>query len=61
MKSRFNVSNALFGGTAPFMATLLISALGTPLAPAWYLVVAALGSLIAVAVSKETAGRPLTH
>lgn len=57
----FNVSNALFGGTAPFMATLLISALGTPLAPAWYLVVAALGSLIAVAVSKETAGRPLTH
>ena len=57
----FNVSNALFGGTAPFMATLLISALNTPLAPAWYLVVAALGSLIAVAVSKETAGRPLTH
>ena len=55
----FNVSNALFGGTAPFMATLLISVLHTPLAPGYYLVVAALGSLIAVAVSKETAGRPL--
>lgn len=55
----FNVSNALFGGTAPFVATLLISALHTPLAPGYYLVAAAVGSLIAVTLSRETAGRPL--
>ena len=34
----FNLSNALFGGTAPFMATLLIAATANDLAPAWYLV-----------------------
>ena len=45
----FNLSNALFGGTAPFMATLLIAATGNDLAPAWYLVAAAIVSLIAVA------------
>ncbi|QCY48484.1 MFS transporter [Glutamicibacter creatinolyticus] len=33
----FNLSNALFGGTAPFMATLLIAASGHPPAPAWSL------------------------
>ena len=44
----FNLSNALFGGTAPFMATLLIAATANTLAPAWYLVGAAVISLIAV-------------
>ncbi|WP_156367528.1 MFS transporter [Arthrobacter sp. Leaf69] len=57
----FNLSNALFGGTAPFMATLLIAATGNDLAPAWYLVAAAIISLIAVALSRETSKEPLTH
>lgn len=57
----FNLSNALFGGTAPFMATFLIAASGSDLAPAWYLVAAALVSLIAVALAKETFRKPLEH
>jgi MHS family proline/betaine transporter-like MFS transporter len=55
----FNLSNALFGGTAPFMATLLIAATASELAPAWYLVAAAVVSLVAVALSKETCKEPL--
>ena len=57
----FNLSNALFGGTAPFMATLLIAATASDLAPAWYLVAAAVISLIAVALSRETCKEPLRH
>jgi MHS family proline/betaine transporter-like MFS transporter len=57
----FNLSNALFGGTAPFMATLLIAATANDLAPAWYLVGAAIISLIAVALSRETGNEPLRH
>ncbi|GLB67801.1 MFS transporter [Arthrobacter mangrovi] len=57
----FNLSNALFGGTAPFVATLLISLSGNALAPAWYLGAAALVSLVAVALSRETSRMPLQH
>lgn len=55
----FNLSNALFGGTAPFMATLLIGLTGTPLAPAGYLIAAALVSLVAVVLARETSKDPL--
>ena len=55
----FNLSNAVFGGTAPFMATLLISLFHSDLAPAWYLVAAAAVSLVAVAFSHETGDKPL--
>jgi MFS family permease len=55
----FNAANALFGGTAPFVATLLISLTGSKLAPAWYLVAAATVTLAAMLASKETAGKPL--
>ncbi|WP_159612420.1 MFS transporter [Glutamicibacter sp. JC586] len=55
----FNVSNALFGGTAPFVATLLISSTQNLLAPGWYLMAAAVISLIAVATSVETSRKPL--
>jgi MHS family proline/betaine transporter-like MFS transporter len=55
----FNLANAVFGGTAPFMATLLISAFATNLAPAWYLLAAAAVSFVAVALSRETCGKPL--
>lgn len=55
----FNMANAIFGGTAPFVATWLISATGNKLAPAWYLVAAALVALAAMLVSRETAGKPL--
>jgi MFS transporter, MHS family, proline/betaine transporter len=55
----FNLANAVFGGTAPFVATLLISQTGSTIAPAWYLVAAALVSAAAVLMSRETARTPL--
>lgn len=55
----FNLSNALFGGTAPFVATLLIATSGNVIAPGWYLMAAAVISLIAVACSVETSKKPL--
>lgn len=55
----FNLANAIFGGTAPFVATWLIQVTGNKLAPAWYLVAAALIAMIAMAASKETSGKPL--
>ncbi|MCI9888617.1 MFS transporter [Micrococcales bacterium 31B] len=55
----FNLSNAIFGGTAPFVATLLIGATQSKLAPGWYLVAAAIVSLVAVLFAAETAKKPL--
>lgn len=55
----FNTANALFGGTAPFMATLLIKLTGSNLAPAWYLVAAALVAMAAMLMARETARAPL--
>ncbi|WP_231882261.1 MFS transporter [Brevibacterium casei] len=55
----FNMSNALFGGTAPFMATLLIGVTQSKLAPGWYLMAAAAVCFIAVLFAKETFGKPL--
>jgi MFS transporter, MHS family, proline/betaine transporter len=57
----FNLSNALFGGTAPFVATLLIATSGSKLAPGWYLMAAALISLVAVLFARETSKDPLKH
>lgn len=53
----YNVSYAIFGGTAPFVATGLIVLTGNRMAPAFYLTAIALGALIAVALTKETAHR----
>jgi MHS family proline/betaine transporter-like MFS transporter len=55
----FNLSNAVFGGTAPFMATLLIGMTHSKLAPGWYLMAAAVISLIAVLCAKETSRQAL--
>lgn len=55
----YNVSYALFGGTAPLMATWLVSATGNQLAPAIYVTVVAVVSLAAAAALRETAGRRL--
>jgi MHS family proline/betaine transporter-like MFS transporter len=41
----YNVGFAVFGGTAPFVATYLIHATGNKIAPSYYLVAAALVSL----------------
>lgn len=55
----FNLSNALFGGTAPFLCTWLIGLTGSHLAPAFYLVGAAIISLVAVLLAVETSKKPL--
>ncbi len=58
----FNISNALFGGTAPFVATWLIEVTGSVLAPAFYLSAAAVVSAVAVLVARETSREKLrTH
>ncbi|WP_022871445.1 MFS transporter [Yaniella halotolerans] len=55
----YNVAYALFGGTAPYIATWLIDVTGNPLSPAIYLTVIAAGAFIATVLMPETAGRDL--
>lgn len=55
----FNVGIALFGGTAPFVATLLIAKTGSTFAPGFYLMAFAVVALVAVLLTKETAGKRL--
>ncbi|SDS84890.1 MFS transporter [Pseudomonas oryzae] len=56
----FNTANALFGGTAPFIATWLISQTGDKMAPAWMLVGAAGVALLAMLCIRETAHQALS-
>ncbi|MEG0072480.1 MAG: MFS transporter [Raoultibacter sp.] len=55
----FNMANAIFGGTAPFIATALISATGSGLAPAWYMVGVSCVALVAMILSHEHTGKEL--
>lgn len=57
----YNVTAALFAGTVPYLMTLLISATGSTLVPGPYLMVFAVGGLIAALSLKETAGSALLH
>ncbi|WP_084727054.1 MFS transporter [Rhodococcoides yunnanense] len=54
MSIGWNFSNTLFGGTAPLLATLLISSTGIDFAPAFLGVVAAVLCLVIVVPMKET-------
>ncbi|AFM19776.1 sugar phosphate permease [Mycolicibacterium chubuense NBB4] len=55
----YNVCVALFGGTTPYVVTWLTATTGNAVAPAWYLVAAAVVSLLTVLAMRETAGRSL--
>jgi MFS transporter, MHS family, proline/betaine transporter len=55
----YNVCVAIFGGTTPYVVTWLTAHTGNVLAPAFYIVVAAVISLLTVLTLRETAGRPL--
>jgi MFS transporter, MHS family, proline/betaine transporter len=44
----YNLAVMLFGGFAPFIATLLIQQTGNPIAPTYYLIVCALVSIVAI-------------
>lgn len=55
----YNISSALFGGTAPLLMTWLISGTGNIYMPAFYAVITALGTLAAVSTVKDRAHEPL--
>lgn len=57
----FNLANAIFGGTAPFIATWLIYATGSSIAPAWYMVAVAAVALVAMILSHENTDKDLSH
>lgn len=52
----YNVSTALFGGTAPLVNDLLIGATGDTLVPAYYMMVACVVGAVALKFIPETAG-----
>lgn len=53
----FNISVAIFGGTAPYVATWLIAATGSPVSPSVILIVTGLMAIVAASTLRETAGR----
>ncbi|MDU2938041.1 MAG: MFS transporter [Enterobacteriaceae bacterium] len=55
----YNLTVALFGGVTPLASASLISWTGDPLSPAWYVMITALISFVAVWFAKETAGKIL--
>jgi MFS transporter, MHS family, proline/betaine transporter len=55
----YNVCVAAFGGTTPYVVTALTAKTGNNLAAAFYLVAAAVISLLTILTLRETAGRPL--
>ena len=55
----YNFSVAIFGGTAPYVATFLIDRTGNPLSPSYYVIFAAVVTLITVLTMRETAGSTL--
>jgi len=59
MSLPYNVANALFGGTAPLMATSLIHFSGSLLAPGFYLSLIALVTLLTSFLMQETVSSSL--
>ncbi|CAH0143577.1 Proline/betaine transporter [Erwinia aphidicola] len=57
MAISYNVAVTVFGGFAPLICTLLISATGSSLAPSYYLILLALFSAVALINSQRWVGR----
>lgn len=56
----YNVTYAVFGGTAPYVATWLVATTGSSVAPALYVSIVAVVALVLVTtLFPETAGKPL--
>jgi MHS family proline/betaine transporter-like MFS transporter len=55
----YNICVAAFGGTTPYVVTWLTAQTANTVAPAYYVVAAAVVSLLAILSVRETAGRPL--
>lgn len=56
----YNLGYAIFGGTMPFIAELLVQVTGSPLAPAGYLAAVAMAGVLVVRALPETLGSDLT-
>jgi uncharacterized membrane protein len=52
---RNNIAWSIVGGLVPLTATWLVWRSGNPLAPAWYLLLAAIVGLVAMSLMPETA------
>ena len=52
----YNIASALFGGTAPLMAAVLMERSGSILAPGWYVALCAVCSLIALSTIRQEVG-----
>lgn len=57
----YNICVAVFGGTTPYIVTWLTATTDNSIAPAYYLVIAAVVSLGTVLTLRETAGRSLAQ
>lgn len=57
----FNMANAIFGGSAAFIATWLIDLTGSNLAPAWYMAGVSCIALVAMILSHEHSGKDLSE
>ena len=54
-----SIAAIVAGGSAPYIATWLMTYTGSPTSPAWILIIAGLISFLVLLRIKETAGRPL--
>ena len=59
MSAAPHVGVALFGGFSPFISAWLLNATGSKLAPAWYLLVASLVSLLGLLWIKDYTGQDI--
>ncbi|MGI4857518.1 MAG: MFS transporter [Janthinobacterium lividum] len=55
----YSLATGIFGGFAPFIATALIQATGSPIAPTYYLIASAVVSGVVIFFLRETAHEPL--
>jgi MHS family proline/betaine transporter-like MFS transporter len=55
----YGLGSALFGGTAPALATFLVRRTGADLSPAWYATALTVVAIACVLLAPETAGRSL--
>jgi len=60
LASAYAVAVSVFGGSAQLVVAWLIRVTGNTMAPAWYMIVCVIISLIAVSMLDETGGRELT-
>jgi MHS family proline/betaine transporter-like MFS transporter len=59
MSTGYSLAVAIFGGFAPYIATRLIEIIGSPIAPTYYLIAAAIVSTVVIFNLRETAHEAL--